>query len=792
MKRSNWFRRFVAVLMASMLVLSAGSALAAEEMDVSGDKTAAPTELTGDERETTVTLELPSGEYKNQYDIVFVMDSSSSTRNSNIDFSVYADELFSELAQKDADLRVGVIKCRGLAFDTIHLANEQYSGLVTYSDETSDAIKAGMNFSEADLKALSSGTNMHGALDMANDWLVGDKDVADDHKFVIMLTDGKTYIWNNDSDVPTTYYGQYAGQRHAITSVPSIGQQTTAYSKSAYRMVDGVNYFKETEEMKALPLDEYFAATGNFYTADFAKLYASTNADLTGASEYEYRCAYAYKEGAAAAGTVTTHPLTNGTYTYALHNSWFEFVPDASFADLKWLQANPYTVQDNGDGTYSYTTTVNPDFYQRHPDSLQKGLYMLAHLWTDMVARYNAAAVVYNGWGSGSGLEIAKSFNDWIKLAGNSDYAADIMNVDAVKAVFDTIKEEILYMVARGTVTDVIGADWNLKEQEENTFRMTLGGEAVACTYDAAAEFPWSFGEPDENGVYPYTVKVDGSTITWVLNVPVENLKQVTLSYDLILKDEKATEGTHDTNQSAVLDYTSTDGKKDGTFTFPVPTVTYHELTDITVIKVWEDEDDKDGLRPDSVIVNLLADGEATDYECELSEEGKWTYTFEELRKYNDNGEEIKYTVEEEPVEGYEDPEIAVEEGVFTITNTHVPETEPVTEPEEIPDETVPLAPPTEEETETEEDTTAAPTTTAEEIEENDVPLTPPTITPVTPTQPTRVPMDHGYEEIIDDEVPQALPVTGQVNWPILVLTIAGVVMLGAATIIRRRQKTEG
>ena len=107
----------------------------------------------------------------------------------------------------------------------------------------------------------------------------------------------------------------------------------------------------------------------------------------------------------------------------------------------------------------------------------------------------------------------------------------------------------------------------------------------------------------------------------------------------------------------------------------------------------------------------------------------------------------------------------------------------------------VPLAPPTEEETETEtepeDDTTAAPTTTAEEIEENDVPLTPPTITPVTPTQPTRVPMDHGYEEIIDDEVPQALPVTGQVNWPILVLVIAGMVMLGAAVIIRRQKKTE-
>ena len=231
-----------------------------------------------------------------------------------------------------------------------------------------------------------------------------------------------------------------------------------------------------------------------------------------------------------------------------------------------------------------------------------------------------------------------------------------------------------------------------------------------------------------------------------------------------------------------------------------VVSVTNASPITITVTKVWDDEDDKDSLRPDSIIVNLLADGEATDYECELDEAGKWTYTFEDLPKYSEEGKEIVYSVKEEAVEGYEEPVIEGKDGVFTITNTHVPETEPetepTTEPEEIPDETVPLAPPTEEETETEteseEDTTAAPTTTAEEIEENDVPLAPPTVTPVTPTQPTRIPMDHGYEEIIDDEVPQALPVTGQVHWPILVLAIAGVVMLGAAAIIRRRQKTEG
>ena len=65
------------------------------------------------------------------------------------------------------------------------------------------------------------------------------------------------------------------------------------------------------------------------------------------------------------------------------------------------------------------------------------------------------------------------------------------------------------------------------------------------------------------------------------------------------------------------------------------------------------------------------------------------------------------------------------------------------------------------------------------------------TVPQAAPSRQTRPTMDHGYEEIIDDQVPQALPVTGQLHWPILMLTIAGMMMLGAAAIIRRRQEGE-
>ncbi len=555
--------------------------------DVQGSKEASPTELDPENNETTVTLQLPAGQYKNEYDIVFVMDSSSSTTNSDIDFSEYALAMFNEVKDKNIDLNVGVIKCRGLAFDTISLVTgEKKSGMIKYSEENKKDIEDAIDFAEADLKKLSSGTNMHGGLVMADKWLSADKDVADDHKFVFFLLDGKTYIWNDEKDIPTSVYGQYMAKGTLYTK-PAVGQQTIAYSKSAYRFIDNVNFFSATaEDLANMSFDAYFAKTGNFYANDYAKLYASTNEELSKPTKYDYRCGYAYKESATISGTVSEHTLTNANYTYNLHKKYYEFTPDAAFADLVWLQANPYTVANN-DGVYSYTTTVNPDFYQLHPDQLQKALYLTGHLWTDMVEKYNGAVINYNGWGSGSGLEIAKSFNEWIKSKGISDYAADISDANSVAAIFNSVKEEILYMISEGVVTDIIPEEFTLKNAEnKDGFRMTLDGEPLAVTF---ADGKWNFGDIGNDGKYPYVVSYEASkkTITWELNVPVENLRPVTLSYDLIIKVD-AENGDHDTNVSAILNYVSTDGKYRGTYPFPVPAVTYN-ATAPYVVRYLED-----------------------------------------------------------------------------------------------------------------------------------------------------------------------------------------------------------
>ena len=77
------------------------------------------------------------------------------------------------------------------------------------------------------------------------------------------------------------------------------------------------------------------------------------------------------------------------------------------------------------------------------------------------------------------------------------------------------------------------------------------------------------------------------------------------------------------------------------------------KLIEITVTKVWSDDDNESGKRPERVTIALVVDEEEIDT-VELNEENKWTHTFTELPAYS-NKEEINYEVRElEVPEGYE------------------------------------------------------------------------------------------------------------------------------------------
>ena len=87
------------------------------------------------------------------------------------------------------------------------------------------------------------------------------------------------------------------------------------------------------------------------------------------------------------------------------------------------------------------------------------------------------------------------------------------------------------------------------------------------------------------------------------------------------------------------------------------------EKTEVSVNKTWI------GKKHSSVKVKLLADGKKVD-EVTLNEQNNWKHTFTNLNKYKDDGKtEIKYTVEEEKINGYDTEIKENSKNDFTITN---------------------------------------------------------------------------------------------------------------------------
>ena len=95
------------------------------------------------------------------------------------------------------------------------------------------------------------------------------------------------------------------------------------------------------------------------------------------------------------------------------------------------------------------------------------------------------------------------------------------------------------------------------------------------------------------------------------------------------------------------------------------------EQTQVSVEKVWDDDDDFEGARPENITIRLWADGVEID-SVVVTEEMGWSYTFEKLPVYAD-GQKIVYTVTEDAVEGYEMIELSGDaENGFKIVNQYL------------------------------------------------------------------------------------------------------------------------
>ena len=174
----------------------------------------------------------------------------------------------------------------------------------------------------------------------------------------------------------------------------------------------------------------------------------------------------------------------------------------------------------------------------------------------------------------------------------------------------------------------------------------------------------------------------EGSSVTVKLLADgVDSGKSVTLSsanswsdtFTNLPKYKNGTAITYTVDESSVTGVdatkytTAVSGSATAGFTI---TNTNTEKIDISGTKTWNDDGNRDGARPSSITINLLADGIQVDSKAVTADaSGNWTYSFAGLAKYSaTDGHQIAYTITENAVADY-----STTITDYDVTNTHTP-----------------------------------------------------------------------------------------------------------------------
>ncbi|MBQ3340132.1 MAG: Cna B-type domain-containing protein, partial [Atopobiaceae bacterium] len=266
-------------------------------------------------------------------------------------------------------------------------------------------------------------------------------------------------------------------------------------------------------------------------------------------------------------------------------------------------------------------------------------------------------------------------WKDTTFLTGYGHYDKGGFATSADKVEFDDFS--VWSFWARGTyvrsTTDQLSASI--------TSVVDLTDVTVTVRWDAAADAAGLRPEtlaltlsPNTDGVEP-TVAKDGSTWTYTwTGLPKTDADGSEIAYTVA--EENVPEGYKADPATVAAGGTITNSHEPAPEPKPTPGP---EPIDVTVTVKWDDADNKDGIRPETLELTLNGVPEGTPPpDVESAKDGNtWTYTWKGLPKTDADGKDIAYTATEAKIpDGYKaDPATVAAGG--TITNVHEPKPEP-------------------------------------------------------------------------------------------------------------------
>ena len=523
-----------------------------QEYDVSRSKTA--TELDSN-NESTVTLSLPSAEEALASDIVFVMDDSQCGAATAEAALKLVEQLLAQQELSGASIKVGFVYFGGTAKVVRELSE------VTDADELISIIKEGA------AEGLH-GSNIQSGLIEAEKMLSEDSEVADNRKYVVLISDGHTYQFSKEGE-----YTDYVDGDVSFNGLKTYG----IYSETdLYAYAYGITY-----TIRSLH-DQYY--TGDYdengYKGAWKGYYLTDEQYKDKSWSTEYQMPYGnWDDYFAHISEVVAKD--NGKYDFELTynesgNYGNQCIGNTLSKNDRYAEADKIL----GEGNYikSGLDADGNDNQLMHASGTDRAVYEAYTKFASMASKYHCYPIYVKHSGAYNTQDYGYQLMHALGQISN-DNGTDIdqhdITVTDLQGIFSTVKNDILYAVGAGSVVeDKMGSDFDFVT---GSLKLTVGTETLASTTEGNVTY---FGENASEQNYRFKVEYDETEdkLTWTINENVSNFAAVQLSYKVKLVNVNKEAGAYvtPTNEYALLKAVDSIGQKhEVALEFAVPTVTY-------------------------------------------------------------------------------------------------------------------------------------------------------------------------------------------------------------------------
>ena len=540
------------------------------------------------------------------------------------------------------------------------------------------------------------GTNIQAAINSAAGLLAGS---TNSNKSIVLLSDGEpTYAYSNNNLVGN---GQWA-----IDEVKTLTTDAASAAKTAGITIYSVAFLSDSQVLKdcATSADKYYRVNNNDGVNRLSKIFETVAVEINGACK-SASVTDTMAPGFVVVGSVDDATVDGNTLTWNIgdvvnQTKTLTYRVTVSDDILNADKAENGLYPTNASATLSYTDENKDSASKTFPVptvpvttfTVQKVMENAPADATFEIKFTNGDKTEAYNLKAGETTTVVPSANNKFGNAATwaisetvaADYAAPSITVNgqASEQLVLAATSTLTANVAHAVVVTNAKAVYTVNSEIPITKVIRIATDSIQPASIPSFTFVAFLGDKEVGRLElkDATDNLDG-TYSGNLNVTLtaDELKQSGLT--LTIKEEAGSSAhwTYDSNSynvSVVLGG-DTPSVENSNVTF-TNEYNYCPTTSIDVTKSWDDMDNKFGLRPDSITVQLYttdANGEnltaVTGKTLTLTAKNSWKGAFADLPQFNKDGSAIYYTVAEVNASDRYTSTVAKDNnGNFTITNT--------------------------------------------------------------------------------------------------------------------------